>query len=91
MAKRRITLTTQEMTEIDNRTRTLEQQLQRSNARVEELENGLGFIRKLITARSRPKEIKKLCSAVTELIDTTITPPVTAKLEAEALETAVNG
>ena len=88
MATRRVTMTSQEMNEINTRITTLEAQLQRSNGRVEELENGLGFIKKLITKKSRPKTIEKFAEAVEELVVSSINPPVTARLEAEALSQA---
>ncbi len=81
MAKRRITLTSQEMNEINNRTQTLESQLQRSNTRVEELETGLGFIEKLVNKKSKPKNIDEFRSAVRELVEFTLNPPVAAKIE----------
>ena len=78
MAKRRITLTSQEMNEINTRTETLESQLQRSNDRVEELENGLIYIRKFLSKKSKPKKIEDFCDVMNELVDTTLNPPVAA-------------
>ena len=78
MAKRRIVLTSQEMNEINTRTKTLETQLQRSNARIDELEDGLGDIRKLVQKKSKPKKIEDLCEAICDLVKLTLIPPVTA-------------
>ncbi len=75
------------MNEINNRTQTLESQLQRSNNRVEELETGLGTIQKLANKKSKPKNIEEFRSALRELVELSLNPPVAAKIEAlEALE-----
>ncbi len=86
MAKRRITLSSQEMNEIEAKIKTLESQLKRSNGRVDELEHGLGLITKLTTKKSKPKTVDALCSSLEELVKITLNPPVKAKvLAAEEL------
>ena len=80
MAKRRITLTSQEMNEIEARIKTLESQLKRSNGRVDELEHGLGLIDKLITKKSKPKTVDAICSSIEQLVNITVNPPVEAKV-----------
>jgi len=79
MAKRRITLTSQEMNDIQTRVKTLESQLKRSNGRVDELEHGLGLLHKLVTKKSKPKSVEALCTSVEELTKITLNPPVKAK------------
>ena len=79
MAKRRITLSSQEMSEITKETTTLKSQLVLSNDRVDELEKGLSVITKLITKKSKPKDVDKLCDAVQKLVNKAINPPVKAK------------
>ena len=89
MAKRRITLTSQEMNEINARTETLESQLKKSNARVDELENGLTVIKKLTEKKTKPKSLASFIEQVTELVDKALNPPVIAKLlAAEAAKAA---
>lgn len=83
MAKRRITLSSQEMNEINSRTKTLESQLQRSNARVDQLESGLGIIKELMEKKTKIKDQKTLLVSLQQLVDKAINPPVAAK---EALE-----
>lgn len=84
MVKRRITLSSQEMNDITNETSTLKTQLDLSNQRVDELENGLVVINKFINKETKPKDVEKLCGAVQKLIDKAINPAVKAK-EATAL------
>jgi len=79
MAKRRITLTSQEMNEIQARIKTLESQLKRSNDRVEELEHGLGLLNKLVTKKTKAKTLDALCESVEDLIKITLRPPVKAR------------
>jgi len=79
MVKRRITLTSQEMNEITKETTTLKTQLDLSNQRVDELENGLVVINKFINKKTKPKDVDKLCGAVQKLVDKAINPPVKAK------------
>ncbi|MCB1646813.1 MAG: hypothetical protein KDI36_15245 [Pseudomonadales bacterium] len=86
MAKRRYVLSSQEMTDYKTRIKTLESQLKRSNARVDELEHGLGQIGKLLKKKSKPRNVEDLCLNVQELVNLTINPPVTARLEREAAE-----
>ena len=81
MAKRRITLTSQEMNEITKQTTTLESQLTLSNERVDELESGLTGIGKYINRKTKPKDVEKLCTALQKLVDKAINPPVKAKAE----------
>jgi hypothetical protein len=88
MAKRKFTLTSQEMADINARTKTLESQLKHSNARVDELEGGLGDIDKLLQKKSRPKTTDALRDATLELVNLTLNPPVTARVLREAAEAA---
>ena len=85
MAKRRITLTTQEMNEITSRTTTLESQLTRSNARVDELEKGLVKIGKLIGKKTKPKDLNRFLEEISQLVADAINPPVLAKELAKEL------
>ncbi|MFT5211378.1 MAG: hypothetical protein ACI9CE_003117 [Flavobacterium sp.] len=84
MVKRRITLSSQEMTDITKETSSLKIQLDLSNQRVDELENGLVVINKFINKKTKPKDVEKLCDAVQKLVDKAINPPVKAR-EATAL------
>ncbi|MFT4721589.1 MAG: septal ring factor EnvC (AmiA/AmiB activator) [Candidatus Azotimanducaceae bacterium] len=88
MAKRKFTLTSQEMADINARIKTLESQLKHSNARVDELEGGLGDIDKLLQKKSRPKAADALRDATLELVNLTLNPPVTARVLREAAEAA---
>ena len=85
MAKRRITLTSQEMNEIETKIKTLESQLTRSNGRVDELEHGFTLINKLVTKKTKPKTVDALCTSVEQLAKITLNPPVKAKELANAL------
>ncbi|MBV1877439.1 MAG: hypothetical protein KUG79_07345 [Pseudomonadales bacterium] len=87
MAKRRITLTSQEMNEINSRTKTLESQLSRSNARVDELESGLVFIKNFISEEAEPQDLENFITEMSKLVDRAINPPVAAK-EVAAKEVA---
>jgi septal ring factor EnvC (AmiA/AmiB activator) len=92
MAKRKFTLTSQEMTDINARIKTLASQLKHANARVDELEGGLGDIDKLLQKKSRPKSAEALGTAVHELVNVILNPPVIARVlreEAEAAELAL--
>jgi septal ring factor EnvC (AmiA/AmiB activator) len=92
MAKRKFTLSSQEMNDIKAQTKTLESQLKHANARVDELENGLGLVSKLLQKKSRPKTPEDLAAAVQELVNVTLNPPVIARVlreEAEAEELAL--
>ena len=88
MAKRNFTLTSEEMADIKARIKTLESQLKHSNARVDELEDGLGDIDKLLQKKSRPKTADALRDAILELVNLTLNPPVTARVLREAAELA---
>jgi septal ring factor EnvC (AmiA/AmiB activator) len=88
MAKRKFTLTSQEMADINARIKTLESQLKHSNARVDELEDGLDDIDKLLQKKSRPKTADALSNATLELVNLTLNPPVTARVLREAAEAA---
>jgi predicted nuclease with TOPRIM domain len=79
MVKRRITLTSQEMSGIEAKIKTLESQLTRSNGRVDELEHGLSLIDKLVTKKAKPKTVDAVCTAVEQLTKITLNPPVKAK------------
>ncbi|MFT7687299.1 MAG: hypothetical protein ACI9FB_002651, partial [Candidatus Azotimanducaceae bacterium] len=57
MVKRRVTLTSQEMNDISKETSTLKTQLDLSNQRVDELENGLVIINKFINKKTKPKDV----------------------------------
>ena len=76
MAKRRITLTSQEMNDINGKITLLQSQLGRSNSRVDELEKGLGDIRRLIKKKFRAKDLKPLGDELTTMIDLAMNPPV---------------
>lgn len=92
MAKRKFTLTSQEMTDLKARISTLESQLKYSNARVDELEQGLGKMTRLLQKKSKPKTVEALSDELQQLIDNTMNPPVTARVlreEAEAEELAL--
>ena len=92
MAKRKFTLTSQEMNDINARIKTLESQLKHSNARVDELEDGFGKVDKLLQKKSRPKTADALSHAILDLVNLTLNPPVTARVlreEAEAAELAL--
>jgi|AntAceMinimDraft_1070359.scaffolds.fasta_scaffold140346_2 septal ring factor EnvC (AmiA/AmiB activator) len=92
MAKRKFTLTSQEMNDINARIKTLQSQLKHANARVDELEDGLGSIDKLLQKKSKPKTVDALRDATLELVNLTLNPPVTARVlreEAEAAELAL--
>lgn len=80
MVKRRITLTGQELADLKSQQATLQTQLQRSNNRVEELEAGLGNIKKLVTRKKLTKDQPELCESIASLIDLTINPPVRANI-----------
>jgi len=88
MAKRKFTLTSQEMADINARIKTLESQLKHSNARVDELEDGLGDIEKLLQKKSGTKTADALSNATLELVNLTLNPPVTARVLREAAEAA---
>ena len=79
MAKRRSTLTSQEMNGIEAKIKTLESQLTRSNGRVDELEHGLSLIDKLVTIKTKPKTVDAVCTAIEHLAKVTLNPPVKAK------------
>ena len=76
MAKRRITLTSQEMNELNAKLSLLQSQLGRSNSRVDELEKGLGDVRRLVKKKFRSKDLKSLGDDIVEMIDLAINPPV---------------
>lgn len=78
MVKRRITLTGQELANLKSQQTTLQTQLQRSNNRVEELEAGLGSIKKLVTRKKSTNAQPELCESIMSLIDLAINPPVKA-------------
>jgi len=82
MAKRRITLTSQEMNDINKQTTTLQSQLSLSNARVDELENDLVVIKKLLNNKTKTKNASKLTAALQELVEKAINPPVKVKIDA---------
>ncbi|MFN3239822.1 MAG: hypothetical protein ACE37D_22605 [Pseudomonadales bacterium] len=95
MAKRRIVLSSQEMNEITGKIKLLESQLNRSNHRVSELENGVRKIKKLVNTKSKQKKPELLIEETNKLCDVTINPPVKvreerlaaeAELEAEAVD-----
>lgn len=86
MAKRRHVLSAQEMTEIKSKIKTLESQLKRANARVDELEHGLDLIGQRVAEGARPKSADATATAVEELIAITLNPPVAARLEREEAE-----
>jgi|TARA_Y100000310_G_scaffold323672_2_gene384406 hypothetical protein len=87
MVKKRITLTGQELDEIRGAQTVLETQLKRSNDRVEELECGLGTIKKLVSRKATSKANPELCESIVSLVDVTINPPVKTKVtERPALE-----
>lgn len=88
MAKRRIVLSSQEMSDIKKRIETLEAQLTRSNARVLELESGLNEIKDVACGKDAADLPGKFAKTLEKLIKRTINPPVTRRempeLEAEA-------
>ena len=68
MVKRRITLSSQEMNDITNETSTLKTQLDLSNQRVDELENGLVVINKFINKETKPNQDIALPNGAPEII-----------------------
>ena len=80
MVKRRITLTGQELADLEGQQTFLKTQLERSNDRVQELETGLGKIKKLVTRKASAKAHPELCGSIVSLVDITINPPVTKRI-----------
>ena len=89
MAKRRITLTGQELETLKSQQVVLNNQLQRSNDRVDELEKGLGKLKKLVSKKQVTKAHPELCESIVSLIDQTINPPVQARVNEHTSPAAV--
>ncbi len=79
MAKRRIVLSSQEMTDIKKRIQTLESQLSRSNARVAELESGLNKLNKVTSSKKFKTTAGDFAEELIAMIGKTINPPVAAR------------
>jgi predicted nucleic acid-binding Zn-ribbon protein len=89
MAKRRITLTGQELENLKSQQAVLMNQLQRSNERVEELEKGLGKLKKLVSKKQITKAQPELCESIVSVIDSTVNPPVKARVNEQTSPQAV--
>ena len=76
MVKRRITLTGQQLADLESQQAVLKTQLQRSNNRVAELETGLDEIKKLASRKKSTKVHPELCGSIVSLVDIIINPPV---------------